>query len=213
MSIVKALSAIQSGLKAPKDQKANRYRYRNIEDINEAVKPLAAAQGCAVVYTDQMEFTEGYVTCVSTCTLTGEQGSMSASGFAIVNVDNKNMSIEQSCGSASSYARKYAACGLFAIDDSADDPDRVNAAPKPAKPKPASKPEAKPAEQKPVDKLALLRALYGEALAVGISKDGIEGWRIATLEKEVGDMNTQEIKAFEEYLAGMIRDKRSLDAA
>lgn len=205
MSIVKALSAIQSGLKAPKDQKANRYRYRNIEDINEAVKPLAAAQGCAVVYTDQMEFTEGYVTCVSTCTLTGEQGTMSASGFAIVNVDNKNMSIEQSCGSASSYARKYAACGLFAIDDSADDPDRVNAAPKPA--------ASKPAEPKPADKLAQLRALYGEALAVGISKDGIEGWRIATIKKEVSDMTPQEVKAFEEYLAGMIRDKKSLDAA
>ena len=210
MSIVKALSAIQSGLKAPKDQKANRYRYRNIEDINEAVKPLAAAQGCAVVYTDQMEFTEGYVTCVSTCTLTGEQGSMSASGFAIVNVDNKNMSIEQSCGSASSYARKYAACGLFAIDDSADDPDRVNAAPKPAASKPAA---SKPAASKPADKLANLRALYGEALAVGISKDGIEGWRIATIKKEVGDMNPQEIKAFAEYLKGMIRDKKSLDAA
>lgn len=200
MSIVKALSAIQSGLKAPKDQKANRYRYRNIEDINEAVKPLAAAQGCAVVYTDKMEFTEGYVTCVSTCTLTGEQGSMSASGFAIVNVDNKNMSIEQSCGAASSYARKYAACGLFAIDDSADDPDRVNAAPKPAKPKPA-------------DELTRLRELYGEALAAGISKDGIEGWRIATIKREVSDMTPQQVKAFEEYLAGIIRDKKSLDAA
>lgn len=200
MSIVKALSAIQNGLKAPKDQKANRYRYRNIEDINEAVKPLAAAQGCAVVYTDKMDFTEGYVTCVSTCTITGEQGSMSASGFAIVNVENKNMSIEQSCGSASSYARKYAACGLFAIDDSADDPDRVNAA-------------SKPAASKPADKLARLRELYGEALAVGISKDGIEGWRIATIKKEVGDMTPQEVKAFEEYLAGMIRDKKSLDAA
>ena len=205
MSVVKALIAVQSGLKAPKDQKANRYRYRNIEDINEAVKPLAAAQGCAVVYTDQMDFTEGYVTCVSTCTLTGEQGSMSASGFAIVNVDNKNMSIEQSCGSASSYARKYAACGLFAIDDSADDPDRVNATSKPA--------ASKPADPKPADKLALLRALYGEALAVGISKDGIEGWRIATIKKEVGDMTPQEVKAFEKYLAGLIRDKKSLDAA
>ena len=205
MSIVKALSAIQNGLKAPKDQKANRYRYRNIEDINEAVKPLAAAQGCAVVYTDKMDFTEGYVTCVSTCTITGEQGSMSASGFAIVNVENKNMSIEQSCGSASSYARKYAACGLFAIDDSADDPDRVNATSKPA--------ASKPADPKPADKLALLRALYGEALAVGISKDGIEGWRIATIKKEVGDMTPQEVKAFEKYLAGLIRDKKSLDAA
>ena len=127
MSVVKALSAIQGGLKAPKDQKANRYRYRNIEDINEAVKPLAAEHGCAVVYTDHMEFVEGFVTCVSTCTLLHEAGTLSAQGFAIVNVENKNMSVEQSCGSASSYARKYAACGLFAIDDSADDPDKVNA--------------------------------------------------------------------------------------
>lgn len=127
MSVVKALSAIQGGLKAPKDQKANRYRYRNIEDINEAVKPLAAEHGCAVVYTDHMEFVEGFVTCVSTCTLLHESGTLSAQGFAIVNVENKNMSVEQSCGSASSYARKYAACGLFAIDDSADDPDKVNA--------------------------------------------------------------------------------------
>lgn len=127
MSVVKALSAIQGGLKAPKDQKANRYRYRNIEDINEAVKPLAAEHGCAVVYTDHMEFVEGFVTCVSTCTLLHEAGTLSAQGFAIVNVENKDMSVEQSCGSASSYARKYAACGLFAIDDSADDPDKVNA--------------------------------------------------------------------------------------
>lgn len=197
MSIVKALTAVQSGLKAPKDQKANRYRYRNIEDINEAVKPLSAAQGCAVVYTDKMDFTEGYVTCVSTCTLMDEESKISAQGFAIVNVDNKNMSVEQSCGSASSYARKYAACGLFAIDDSADDPDRVNAAPKP----------------KPADRLARCRALYKEALTAGISKDGIEGWRIATIGKEVGDMAPQEVKAFEDYLESMIRDKKSLDAA
>lgn len=138
MSVVKALSAIQGGLKAPKDQKANRYRYRNIEDINEAVKPLAAEHGCAVVYTDHMELVESFVTCVSTCTLLHESGTLSAQGFAIVNVDNKNMSVEQSCGSASSYARKYAACGLFAIDDSADDPDKVNAE-KPKDKKPGAK--------------------------------------------------------------------------
>lgn len=162
MSIVKALIAIQSGLKAPKDQKANRYRYRNIEDINEAVKPLAAAQGCAVVYTDKMGFTDGEdrAVCVSTCTLMGEDGEVSAQGFAIVNVDNKNMSIEQSCGSASSYARKYAACGLFAIDDSADDPDRVNAAPKP---KPADKlAAAKPKKNERNEALIRLYAALGK---------------------------------------------------
>ena len=172
MSVVKALSAIQGGLKAPKDQKANRYRYRNIEDINEAVKPLAAEHGCAVVYTDHMEFVEGFVTCVSTCTLLHEAGTLSAQGFAIVNVENKNMSVEQSCGSASSYARKYAACGLFAIDDSADDPDKVNA----EKPK-GGKPNGNAERNAAVTRLYSVRGAYAdrsgadiEALKQGIKK-------------------------------------------
>lgn len=172
MSVVKALSAIQGGLKAPKDQKANRYRYRNIEDINEAVKPLAAEHGCAVVYTDHMEFVEGFVTCVSTCTLLHEAGTLSAQGFAIVNVENKNMSVEQSCGSASSYARKYAACGLFAIDDSADDPDKVNA----EKPK-GGKPNGNSERNAAVTRLYSVLGAYAdrsgadiEALKQGIKK-------------------------------------------
>lgn len=172
MSVVKALSAIQGGLKAPKDQKANRYRYRNIEDINEAVKPLAAEHGCAVVYTDHMEFVEGFVTCVSTCTLLHESGTLSAQGFAIVNVENKNMSVEQSCGSASSYARKYAACGLFAIDDSADDPDKVNA----EKPK-GGKPNGNAERNAAVTRLYAVLGAYAdrsgadiEALKQGIKK-------------------------------------------
>ena len=129
-NIVASLVAIQSALKAPKDQKANRYRYRNIEDINEAVKPLAASQGCAVVYADTYE--DGV--CVSTCKLINEAGEeVSASAFAAINETPQHMSIEQSCGAASSYARKYAACGLFAIDDSQNDPDATQDARQPRK--------------------------------------------------------------------------------
>lgn len=127
-SVLKALVAIQEELKAPKDQKAGRYNYRNIEDINEAVKPLAAKHGCAVVYTDT--FYDGM--CVSTCKLLGpddENGilEISAQGVSYINRAPSNMSVEQASGAASSYARKYAACGLFAIDSSENDPDRTNA--------------------------------------------------------------------------------------
>ena len=118
---LEALVAIQADLKAPKDQKANRYTYRNIEDINEAVKPLAASHGCAVAYTD--EFRDGL--CVSTCRLIGEDGEITAQGVSMVNSKPQHMSIEQSSGAASSYARKYAAQGLFAIDSSENDPDRT----------------------------------------------------------------------------------------
>ena len=123
--VLEALVAIQGQLKAPKDQKANRYRYRNIEDVNEAVKALAGPLGCAVAYTD--EFRDGL--CISTCRLIGEDGEITAQGVSMVNAKPQHMSIEQSSGSASSYARKYAAQGLFAIDSSENDPDRTGASP------------------------------------------------------------------------------------
>lgn len=129
MSIIDALVHIQSNLKAPKDQNAGRYRYRNIEDINQAVKPLAAEHGCAVTYTDNFKIIEGtsLMVCESTCILTNSEGEkFQSQGCAIVNTSPKGMSIEQACGAASSYARKYAACGLFAIDSSENDPDRTN---------------------------------------------------------------------------------------
>lgn len=124
--VLTALIAIQGELKAPKDQNAGRYRYRNIEDINESVKPLAARHGCAVVYTDR--FADGI--CVSTCRLLGKDGELSADGCAYVELAPKNMSKEQASGAASSYARKYAACGLFAIDSSENDPDAHPVQPK-----------------------------------------------------------------------------------
>ena len=131
MSFIDKLCAVQAGLKSPKDQKAQKYRYRNIEAVNEAVKPLAADQGCAVIYRDRLESIDGHLVCVSECVLTDGTDSASSEAFAIVNTSPKGMSVEQACGAASSYARKYAACGLFAIDDSRDDPDRRNAKPNP----------------------------------------------------------------------------------
>ena len=127
---LEALVAIQKELKAPKDQNAGRYRYRNIEDINQSVKKLAEAHGCAVVYSDVFE--DGV--CVSTCRLISEDDSIAAVGCAYIDRQPKHMSVEQASGAASSYARKYAACGLFAIDSSENDPDRTNAQNKPSKP-------------------------------------------------------------------------------
>lgn len=129
-SVLSALIDIQRELRSPKDQKASKYVYRNIEDINEAVKPLAARNGCAVVYSDVFE--NGH--CISTCTLIADDGELSAQGVSAVNYEPQYMSIEQSCGAASSYARKYAAQGLFAIDSSDNDPDKTYANKKPEKP-------------------------------------------------------------------------------
>ena len=125
--VLEALVDIQARLsvpktEAPKDRSA-KYKFRSLEQINAAVKPLAFEHGCAVLYTD--EFTEDG-RCISTCTLLGadDQG-VSSKSECYVNRNPKFMSIEQACGAASSYARKVAACGLFALD-SGEDPDYDN---------------------------------------------------------------------------------------
>ena len=125
--VLEALVDIQARLSVPKTEapkdKSAKYKFRSLEQINAAVKPLAFEHGCAVLYTD--EFTDDG-RCISTCTLLGadDQG-VSSKSECYVNRNPKFMSIEQACGAASSYARKVAACGLFALD-SGDDPDYDN---------------------------------------------------------------------------------------
>lgn len=152
--IVGKLVGIQAGLKSPKDRKTSRYSYRSIEDINEAVKPLAAACGCAVTYTDDLREVGGRLAVVSTCAVTDGQEVAKASAWAILG-EGRGMSPEQACGAASSYARKYAACGLFAIDDGADDPDA----------RPVQQPAQQPAQQQAqqADPLTSARSALADA--------------------------------------------------
>ena len=189
-TVLEALVGIQSELKAPKDQNAGRYRYRNIEDINEAVKPLAASRGCAGVYSD--EFTDDGK-CISTCTLMGSDGQISANGVAYIQRAPKNMSVEQASGAASTYARKYAACGLFAIDNSMDDPD------------------AHPVQQEPRrDRYAKIRDYKQKCLSLGITEAGITSWLDSKFGKPMKDFTDAEIEETEQYLASLIVDKRAL---
>lgn len=166
-SIVSALVDIQSNLKSPKDQKAQRYRYRNIEDINEAVKPLAAKHGCAVVYSDELREINGCLYTVATCTLTNGEDSRSSSGCALMTTDPKNMSVEQSSGSASSYARKYAAQGLFAIDSSENDPDKVQPVRRAARPRQQQQAQQQPQQQvRPRDVLVNACKAYAQRFGI-----------------------------------------------
>ena len=50
------LIKIQSELKAPKNQynAFGKYKYRNCEDILEAVKPLLTANGCTLTISDEI---------------------------------------------------------------------------------------------------------------------------------------------------------------
>jgi len=119
------LQGIQSSLKAPKGQtnKFGGYKYRSCEDILTAVKPLLAENECSLIIHDEIVEVGGRVYVKATCELLDSNDSnavVSSTGFAREAEVKKGMDDAQITGSASSYARKYALNGLFAIDDVKD---------------------------------------------------------------------------------------------
>lgn len=126
---MKELIKIQSELKAPKSQfnAFGKYKYRNCEDILEALKPLLLKHECTLTIYDQVKQVGDLVFIDSTATIYSKDGATQwATAQAGIDPNRKGMDIGQSFGSSSSYARKYALNGLFLIDDSALDPDSSN---------------------------------------------------------------------------------------
>lgn len=123
------LQGIQSELKAPKGQtnKFGGYKYRSCEDILTALKPLLSKWSCTLAISDDIVEVGGrvYVKATATLASSGDDYSINVSGFAREAETKKGMDDAQITGSASSYARKYALNGLFAIDDTKD-PDATN---------------------------------------------------------------------------------------
>lgn len=144
--ITETLSAIQTELSAPKGQfnKFGGYAYRSCEDILEALKPLLKKYKACVTISDDIVMVGDRVYVKATATLTAEEESITATAFAREAEDKKGMDSAQVTGSTSSYARKYALNGLFAIDDNKDPDDPQGNPPttsktpqKPTKPQPA----------------------------------------------------------------------------
>lgn len=120
---MKELIAIQSELKAPKSQfnKFGGYKYRKAEDILEAVKPLLNKQKCTLTITDDVVLIGNRIYVKATATIKNEKGECeTTNGWAREEETKKGMDGSQITGASSSYARKYALNGLFAIDDNAD---------------------------------------------------------------------------------------------
>lgn len=139
MTIHEKLNEIQQKLKAPKGQfnKFGNFNYRSCEDIVEAVKPFldkttltlsdeikeAKVSSFAILMINGIEEIKEIDTILfvdSTATLSDGENSISVSGQAGININKKGMDFSQTFGSSSSYARKYALNGLFAIDDTKD---------------------------------------------------------------------------------------------
>ena len=118
------LLEVQAKLKAPKGQynSFGRYNYRSAEDILEAVKPLLHEVGLLQVISDEVIEVGGRIYVKATIEVfdTESEDIITATALARESETKKGMDDSQVTGAASSYARKYALNGLYAIDDTKD---------------------------------------------------------------------------------------------
>jgi hypothetical protein len=125
MNIYEKLLNIQIELKAPKNQHNNfgKYNYRSCEDILEALKPLLEECKATLVINDEIvQIGDRYYVMATAKLIDVEEdgGIITATAYAREDEKKTGMDLSQLTGSTSSYARKYALNGLFAIDDTKD---------------------------------------------------------------------------------------------
>ena len=124
MNITEKLMNIQVELKAPKNlyNSFGKYKYRNAEGIQEAVKPLLSKYKVSLTLDDEVICVAERVYVKATATIldTESEDKLSVSAFAREASDKKGMDDAQVTGATSSYARKYALNGLFLLDDTKD---------------------------------------------------------------------------------------------
>jgi hypothetical protein len=124
--ITEILTQIQSRLVAPKGQRNTfgNYDYRSCEDILNALKPLLAELNAVVTLSDEMVQVGDRIYVKATATLsTGTSDTydeIKVTAYAREPFARKGMDDAQVTGATSSYARKYALSGLFAIDHTKD---------------------------------------------------------------------------------------------
>ena len=125
MNVYEKLAAVQKNLKAPKNQfnSFGKYSYRSCEDILEAAKPLCIENGLLLTISDDVIEVGGrvYVRAIATVHNIEDPKEIAQTlAFAREAEDKKGIDSAQLTGATSSYARKYALGGLFALDDTKD---------------------------------------------------------------------------------------------
>lgn len=121
-TITEKLNYIQHELKVKKSNVNSfaKFNYRTLDDIFENVKPLLDKTGCVITISDELVDRNNGTYIKATVELSDGNDSIFVDAFARESVGKKGMDDPQMTGTASTYARKYACNGLFAIDDTED---------------------------------------------------------------------------------------------
>ena len=198
--IYAAMQVVQRELKAPKGQTNSfgGYKYRSCEDIVEAVKPLLNEQGLLLTMSDDIVQVGDRIYVKATCRVidvaTGD--SLETTAMAREAAQKKGADDSQITGAASSYARKYALNGLFAIDDTKDaDTDEYT----------KRQQAAQKSEQERKNAMHALNAAIKTVGAQNAEVSAIAGVKFG--KTSTREMTTEEINQLAENLAGWIEEQ------
>lgn len=201
---MKELGIIQSALNVPKGQfnAFGKYKYRSCEDILAALKPLLKQNDCTLTISDDIMQVGNRFYIKATASLTNSNGEqVTVTAFAREEDSKKGMDASQVTGAASSYARKYALNGLFAIDDTKD-ADALNVNPQYTQPVQAPFPPPQNAQQ-------ASQQLSAAELFQAYAKPAIE--QAQTKEELVRIFNDyQVLHGMKEFMSAMTTRKKSL---
>lgn len=180
-TIFEVLSEIQSTLKAPKNQMNTfgGYKYRNAEDILEALKPLLKDSNTFLLVDEEIKEVAGYLVTISTVALSNGEDTIKVSSSAGIDPDRKGMDIAQSFGASSSYAKKYALSNMFLLDDTKDPDETTKSIPKKV---------AKVAPKKKLDAKTLkIMTQYISEGKASIVKSKLDGYTMTKPQKDTLD--------------------------
>ena len=119
------LRAIQQEFKSGKDMNNDfgGFKYRNVEAMLTDLKPILKKYDSYITFTDDVVQCGDRFYIEATAILWTPEEECFAKALAREQETKKGMDAAQITGACSTYARKYALCGLLAVDDNRNDPD------------------------------------------------------------------------------------------
>jgi hypothetical protein len=180
---------------APKNQynSFGKYNYRNVEDIQDAVKPVMLEHGILITVRDELVLIgDRYYVKATAEAIDTESGEVItfATAYAREDLSKTGMAVSQLTGATSSYARKYALGGLLLLDDTKDADSQ-----KPEEPKSKTGGNS--------DRVAMWNNF--DAKVKAISGGALNGKGLLKAKKLKGD------EAYD-YVADMLNNAKQLDA-
>lgn len=123
--VLEILKNVQMKFRARKDQRNDfgGFNYRNVEIMLTELKPILNEYDSVITFNDEIIAKDDWHYVEATATLHTPVGEVSNKASAREQETKKGMDAAQITGSCSTYARKYALCGLLAVDDGSKDPD------------------------------------------------------------------------------------------